>query len=195
MRTHPDTESRRAAAIRRLSLIGIAAALIAGAEASSADAGGARPDPAFGGGRGWVTTQIRGASSLAYDAAVIRSGKIVIAGQATNASGKGQVVVARYKRNGRLDRGFGSRGIFRTSLPAKDGPFIATSVVQERTTRRLGVAGGYGQGAMLVLRCVLLAHGSWPARSGSRRLACCSAVCSGSPDVDQGLRSLVGRLR
>ena len=177
VRTRPDTESRCAAAIRRLSLIGIAVALIAGAEAASADAGGARPDPAFGGGRGWVTTQIRGASSLAYDAAVIRSGKIVIAGQATNASGKGQVVVARYKRNGRLDRGFGSRGIFRTSLPAKDGPFIATSVVQERSTRRLVVAGGYGQGSMLVLR--LTADGRLDRAFGKRRPGLATASAGG----------------
>ena len=33
-----------------------------------------------------------------------------------------------------------------------DAPFIATSVVQERTTRKLVVGGGYGQGSMLALR-------------------------------------------
>jgi uncharacterized delta-60 repeat protein len=109
---------------------------------------------------------------------VLRSGKIVIAGQANKkASGTGQIVVARYRRNGRLDRSFGSRGVFRTALPKKDGPFIATSVVQERSTRRLVVAGGYGQGSMLVLR--LKADGRLDRTFGKRRSGMATARAGG----------------
>jgi uncharacterized delta-60 repeat protein len=128
-------------------------ALAAGAVPAIADAGRARPDPTFGSGRGWVTTGIPGTTSVAYGAAVIQGRAIMIAGQATTAAGDGQILVARYLRDGRLDRGFGSRGIFRTALPASDGPFIATSIVQQRSTGgKFLIAGGYGQGSMLVLR-------------------------------------------
>ena len=99
-----------------------------------------------------MATPIAGATPVAYDAAVVREGKIVVAGQATTRAGNGQILVARYRPDGRLDRGFGSRGIFRTALPRKAGPFIATSVAQERKTGRLLVAGGYGQGSLLVMR-------------------------------------------
>jgi uncharacterized delta-60 repeat protein len=179
--------------VGRLSLIGIAVALLAGAQPASADAKGARPDRAFGAGAGWVTTHIRGATSLAYDAAVIRGGKIVVAGQATNRAGKGQIVVARYGRHGRLDRGFGSSGIFRTALPAKKGPFIATSVMQERSTRRLVVAGGYGQGSMLVLR--LTADGRLDRTFGKHRSGLTRVNVGGIAEsiaLQRGGRILVG---
>jgi hypothetical protein len=128
----------------RLVLVGLAVALMIGAAPASADARRARPDPTFGGGRGWVTTRIPGATSLAYGAAVIRGGRIVIAGQASTSggTGNGQIVVVRYRRDGRLDRSFGSRGVFKTALPAAAGPFFATSVVPERSTGKLLVAGG-----------------------------------------------------
>jgi len=138
--------------MRRLALVALAVGLTAGGAPASAAAQGARPDPTFGDGRGWVTTRIAGATSVAYDAAVVRGGRIVIAGQTTTRAGNGQILVARYRADGRLDRGFGSRGIFRTALPKAAGPFIATAVAQERTTGRLLVAGGYGQGSLLVMR-------------------------------------------
>jgi uncharacterized delta-60 repeat protein len=77
-----------------------------------------------------------------------------IAGQASTSggTGNGQIVVVRYRPDGRLDRSFGSRGVFKTALPAAAGPFFATSVVPERSTGKLLVAGGYGQDSMLVLR-------------------------------------------
>ena len=59
--------------------------------------------------------------------------------------------MARYRADGRLDRGFGTRGIFRTALPRAAGPFLATAVAREGKTGRLVVAGG-GQATMLVMR-------------------------------------------
>lgn len=126
----------------------------------------ARPDPTFGGGRGWVTTRVPGATAVAYGAAVVERGAIVLAGQATRAAGDGQIVVARYLRNGRLDRTFGVRGVFKTTLPQSDGPFIATAIRRQRSTGKLLIAGGYGQGAMLLLR--LQANGRLDRRFGGQ---------------------------
>ena len=137
--------------MKRLALVALALGLAAGAAPASAAAQGARPDPTFGNGRGWVTTAAAGAS-VAYGAAAIPGGKIVVAGQASAGAGNQQIFVARFRANGRLDRGFGSRGIFKSALPKAAGPFLATAVARERRTGRLLVAGGYGQGSMLVLR-------------------------------------------
>jgi uncharacterized delta-60 repeat protein len=137
--------------MRVLLLVGVVA-FLAGAWPARSEAARARPDPTFGSGRGWVTTTTPGATAIAYGAAVVQRGAIVIAGQATTAAGDGQIVVARYLRNGRLDRSFGLRGVFKTALPQSDGPFIATSIRRQRSTGKLLVAGGYGQGAMLLLR-------------------------------------------
>ena len=143
---------RRRATMRRSGLVGLAAALVAIAAPASSQARDGEPDPAFGGGAGWVTTSIPGLDALAYDVTVLRNGKVAVAGQASGPTGDGQIVVARYRRDGRLDPSFGSNGIFKSALPVSDAPFIATSVVQERTTRKLVVGGGYGQGSMLALR-------------------------------------------
>jgi len=138
--------------IRRLVLVGLAVAVTSAPARASSEAQGARRDLSFGAGRGWVTTRIPGVASVAYGAATVPGGGVVIAGQATTPAGAGQILVVRYQPDGRLDRSFGSRGIFRTALPAADGPFIATSIVAQRSTGRLLIAGGYGLGSMLVLR-------------------------------------------
>ncbi len=144
--------SRRLLLTRRLAFVVLAAGLTAAAAPASWAAKGARPDPTFGHGRGWVSTRLAGGSANAYGAVVIGGGKIVIVGQWVPPSGNGQVLVARYLRNGRLDRSFGSGGVFRTSLPTADGPFSGLAIAQERSTGRLLVAGGYGLGSILVLR-------------------------------------------
>ena len=110
----------------------------------------ARRDPSFGRGRGWVTTGLRGLSAVAYGAALTSSRQIVVAGQATNRRGQGQIVVARYLWTGALDRTFGTRGVFRTSFPTSSGPFIGLAV--KPVGRQLLVAGGYGLGSILVMR-------------------------------------------
>jgi len=135
-----------------IAIVALAVGLVAAAAAASSGSRRARPDPTFGAGQGWVTTRIPGASSVAYGAAVIEHGRIVVAGQATSRIGGSQIVAVRYLRDGRLDTSFGSNGVFETALPQADGPFIANAVAVERSTGRLLIAGGYGQGSMLVLR-------------------------------------------
>jgi uncharacterized delta-60 repeat protein len=130
--------------------MGMAVALIALVFPAAAP-GRAKPDRDFGG-KGFVKTKIGGSTALAYGATVLGGGKVVIVGQKTGSSGAGQIVVARYRSDGRLDRRFASGGIFRTTLPKKNGPFIARAVARERSSRRLIVAGGYGQGSILALR-------------------------------------------
>jgi uncharacterized delta-60 repeat protein len=99
-----------------------------------------------------VTTRLPGVSLVGYAAIVLRGGAIAVAGQANDSSGHGQIIVVRYRRDGRLDQGFGSHGIFRTALPTADGPFIATSIGRENSTGELLVGGGYGLNSMLALR-------------------------------------------
>jgi uncharacterized delta-60 repeat protein len=138
--------------LTQLALVWLAVGLTAGVEAAGSEAR-ARPDPTFGHGRGWVTTRIAGASAFAAGAAVIGGGKIVVAGVAFTPAGNEQVVVVRYQRDGRVDRRFASAGIFKTAPRPSDGrPFSANSIVQERSTGRLLIAGGYGLDSMLVLR-------------------------------------------
>jgi uncharacterized delta-60 repeat protein len=135
-------------AMRLSALVAAVAALAALPAVAS---GAARPDPSFGGGKGYVTTSIPGNSAVAY-AAAVTGGRIVVVGQAITSAGAGQVLVARYLRSGRLDRTFASGGIFRSTLPAGDAPFIGTSLAVAPKTGRLLVGGGYGQGSMLALR-------------------------------------------
>ena len=61
------------------------------------------------------------------------------------------MLVAKYDSSGQLDPGFATQGVFLSSLPAADGPFIATAIAEDAGGRLL-VAGGYGQGSVLVLR-------------------------------------------
>jgi uncharacterized delta-60 repeat protein len=132
--------------------VGLAVGLVAAAAPASSAARGAHPDRSFGGGKGWVTTRIRGTSTFAGGVAVVQGGGIVIVGQATTPSGNAQILVVRYRPNGQLDRTFGSGGIFRSALPVANGPFLATSVVQDRSAGKLLIAGGYGRNSMLVMR-------------------------------------------
>ena len=178
--------------MRALLLAGVVA-LLAGAWPASSEAARARPDPTFGNGRGWVTTPIPGTTALAYGAAVVQRGRIVIAGQATTATGDGQIVVARYLRNGRLDRSFGKRGVFRTALPRSDGPFVATAIRRQRSTGKLLIGGGYGQGAMLLLR--LRPNGRLDRSFGGRRTGRVTVPAGGiaqSLTIQRGGKILLG---
>ena len=109
----------------------------------------ARLDKSFGK-AGYVTTSAKGKTLVGYGVAVVGN-RVVLAGQVDTKSGDGQVIVARYRSNGRLDRDFAKRGVFESSLPKKDGPFLATAVTPAGSAG-LFVAGGYGQGSMLALR-------------------------------------------
>ena len=68
------------------------------------------PDPAFGGGDGIATSHI-GSSTLAFDVAIQKDGKIVVAGgRSLGASTDSEAIVARFRANGTLDPSFGSGG-------------------------------------------------------------------------------------
>lgn len=132
--------------MRRLLPIGLAfaCALPAGALAE------ARPDRSFGDG-GYVTTRVARASAFGFGVAVAGSGRFVVAG-GTSAGQDQQIVVARYRPDGRPDRGFGGRGVFESAFPAKRGPFRASAVVLEPGTGKPLIAGGAGEDSILVAR-------------------------------------------
>ncbi len=83
---------------------------------------------------------------------MLRGGAIVVVGGTITPSGNGQLIVVRYRSNGQLDRSFANGGIFKSALPVAKGPFLATSVVQDRSTGKLLIAGGHGLDSMLVVR-------------------------------------------
>ena len=155
-------------------LAGLSAAVVVAPAVGASTSPGVRLDRSFGAGRGFVTTPVGGTSALAYGAIATEGGRIVVAGQASPPSGDGQLIIARYLANGRLDPSFGARGIFRSTFPVADGPFIATAIARDQRTGKLVIAGGYGLGSMLVMR--LDANGRLdrtfgPARSGFAKVA------------------------
>lgn len=66
------------------------------------------PDPSFGGGDGRVTTDL-GATDYAFDVALQKDGRIVVAGERDQADAS-QVAVVRYGIAGKLDRTFSRDG-------------------------------------------------------------------------------------
>lgn len=124
-----------------------------------------------------MTTPIPGTSSVVYAAIVARGGDIVVAGQASPPSGNGQIIVARYLPSGRPDRGYGSQGVFRSAFPTANAPFIANAIAQDPRTGKLVVAGGYGQGSLLVMR--LTAAGRLDRTFGSHRSGFTAVVVGG----------------
>jgi uncharacterized delta-60 repeat protein len=73
-------------------------------------------DRRFGHG-GRVTTTFGRASAIPWDVATAGRGRLVVAGELTNASGNVQdVALARYLDDGRLDRRFGHDGLVRTHV-------------------------------------------------------------------------------
>jgi hypothetical protein len=83
--------------MHRSLLLLLALALVAALAPAGARAGlpgGTRPDPSFGDGRGYVTLELSGQSTIAY-AATATSDGIVVAGQAIpNGNRTGQVLAA-----------------------------------------------------------------------------------------------------
>ena len=123
--------------------------------AGMATARGLQPDRGFGRGQGWVTTRLPGKVLFGNAVALLPGGRLVIAGQVTpnhpTPTGDAQVFVAEYQADGQLDRAFARGGVFVTQLPNSRGPFNATAVTSDGSGRLL-VAGGYGQGSMLLMR-------------------------------------------
>jgi uncharacterized delta-60 repeat protein len=136
-----------------------------------------RPNGAFGGGQGYVLTRVSGAALSVNAALALPGGGVVVAGQWAplhgGPTGDVQIFVARYLADGRLDPRFGTRGLFRTRFPNRQGPFNATALARDAAGRLL-VAGGYGQGSMLVLRLTAGGHldrSFGPAHAGLAKLA------------------------
>jgi uncharacterized delta-60 repeat protein len=178
--------------------VAVTAALAIAAAVALADgiAGRVRPDGTFGGGRGWVTTVIPGGTSQAYNLVPVQGGRIVAVGQVipppVNGQPPSQIIVLRYLRSGRLDRSFGSGGIFKTALPNANGPYNATSVAAD-SAGRLIVAGGDGQGDMLALR--LTRNGRLDRSFGANRSGVASVAVGGfaeSVALAPGGRILLG---
>lgn len=159
----------------------------------SSAAAGPRPDPTFGGGRGFVTTPFPGGSMFADAAIVTPNNRLVVAGQSIPAHSLPQISVARYQSNGALDRTFGSNGIFTSTFPAADGPFRATAIQRQPSTGALVVAGGYGDGSILVLR--LTTAGQLDPSFGPGGAGYVKVVANGFGDslaIDSAGRILVG---
>ncbi len=157
-----------------LALAGLLVTLVVSAALAASGSHTVRLDRTFGGGRGFVTTPVAGTAAVAYGAVALPNGDTVIAGQASPPSGRGQIIVARYLPGGGLDRSFASGGIFRSALPAAQGPYLATAIVREPRTNKLLVAGGYGLGSMLVMRLTArgrLDRSFGPHRSGFAKVA------------------------
>ena len=110
-----------------------------------------QPDRSFGS-RGIVTTKLKGVSLHAFDAIAVGGGKLVVVGRSYTAKGVTQVVVARYLKNGKLDCSFASKGIYKSAFPSSKGPFMANAVGLQPRTGKIVVAGGYGQGSVLLMR-------------------------------------------
>jgi uncharacterized delta-60 repeat protein len=89
-------------------------------------------DPSFGSG-GKVVTDL-GAETVAGAAAVAiqANGRIVIAGTRSNGAGV-DFMLARYMSNGRLDAGFGRRGIVLTDLDSGSGDLASAIALQGST--------------------------------------------------------------
>jgi uncharacterized delta-60 repeat protein len=169
---HPGAEPTGHRARRRPWIAAGTTVLVVLLAAGMAAARGVGPDPGFGRGHGWVTLRLPGKVLFANAVALLPRGKLVIAGQVTpnhpTPTGNAQVFVARYQANGRLDRAFGRDGVFVTQLPNSQGPFNATALAADPSGRVL-VAGGYGQGSMLLMRLTAtgrLDRAFGPKRSG-----------------------------
>lgn len=72
-------------------------------------------DSGFGAG-GRVRTDFAGRREVATGLAIARDGKIVAAGTSVDGAGNEDIALARYRRNGRLDAGFGSGGKVLTDI-------------------------------------------------------------------------------
>ena len=116
------------------------------------------PDPRFG--RGGVRTLGTARSDAAYDVAVQPDGRIVVAGD----GGQGaDMVVARLRRDGSIDRGFGVRGRAAVDL---GGIEIASAVALQRDGR-IVVAGATSEGDDIAV--ARLDRDGTPDRSFGRR--------------------------
>lgn len=93
------------------------------------------PDPEFGG-AGVVTTDVGGRSSIAYEVVAQPTGTVTAVGSGGSAGG--DVLLARYRRDGSLDPTFGDGGLVVTDIA---GQFDTARAAVQQSPRRLVVAG------------------------------------------------------
>src|SRR5262249_49323502 len=75
-------------------------------------------DPSFGGGSSFVSTDF-GGRDTPYALAIQKDGKIVLAGE-TEVSTNDDFALARYRKDGSLDRSFGSGGLVTTDFGGRE---------------------------------------------------------------------------
>ena len=112
-------------------------------------------DPSFGTG-GVVTTDLGSPNDMATSVGLGPDGRIVVAGWSGPAWNQRDFAVARYRRNGTLDRSFGAGGVVRTTfaevpgraddgamdlLVQRDGRILVTGSVGQTEDRWCGCAG------------------------------------------------------
>jgi uncharacterized delta-60 repeat protein len=106
-------------------------------------------DPTFGGGDGWVATNLTPRYDYVDDLAIQADGKIVAAGAADYFSTSGRVALARYNPNGTLDTGFSGDGKIKANL----GPgFDAVYAVAVQAVDQHIVAAGQAGKRLTVVR-------------------------------------------
>jgi uncharacterized delta-60 repeat protein len=129
--------------MRRLILTAAVLTAALGVPAGSALAAPGDLDPTFGGGDGWVLTDL-GSEDIALDIAVDSTGRIVLVGDRETGAGESEPAVIRYTTAGELDPSFGGGdGIvsFRFGTGTRDSaPAVAID-----DSDRIVVAGNYGE--------------------------------------------------
>lgn len=129
--------------MRRLILTAAVMTAALGVPAGSALAAPGDLDPTFGGGDGWVLTNL-GGEDIALDIAVDSAGRIVLVGDRETGAGESEPAVVRYTAAGNPDPSFGGGdGIvsFRFGTGTRDSaPAVAID-----GSNRIVVAGNYGE--------------------------------------------------
>ncbi|HVK53997.1 MAG TPA: hypothetical protein VM532_03115 [Burkholderiales bacterium] len=109
---------------RKIAAMGLAGVVISVFGASNAEAADGDLDPNFGD-NGAVTTDFFGRSDFIGGIAIEKNGKIVAVGSAVNDPFAGdQIALARYNKDGSLDRSFGDGGKVIMQIPLDTGGFF-----------------------------------------------------------------------
>lgn len=106
------------------------------------------PDPAFGGGPGYVTTDFGNNFNMAFSVAIDNNGKIVAAGSTRTPEGDdlgADFLMARYNEDGSLSPDFGNNGLVITDINGASSD-VATKVILQPDGKIL-VAGRTHDGA------------------------------------------------
>jgi uncharacterized delta-60 repeat protein len=106
-----------------------------------------RLDPSFGRGGKIVTDFGSGSETSASDVAIQPDGKIVAVGSGLVGAGPSGFMLARYRKNGRLDASFGSGGKVLTSVGRRSG---ATAISIQRDGKL--VVAGWSQAHVALVR-------------------------------------------